>query len=329
MTMTMNRPDTGADLPAMVLGPEGLNDYERDRLSEAWGDLNPLALSELRMSLRRDGQQQPVLVDTKRRTIVDGWHRALMLASERLPVRCLDVGGLSRQQAAALCEAGNLHRRHSTRKELGKAAARQRLQEGPPTSAVTGEPMTVPEQAEALGYTSERQFQNILAATREELATPIIKRFLEEGEPVGGPMFGMPPEKWASLVLDVARDLDIDDVAAETDDGDDAVESLLTEAQMLAPFRDIIDANAGLVDRKAEAAYAAAERLADLAGEALTECYSCWPAGEEHAARLHKLIKGVGQRPAPPPALVRRAKKDRRAALLEWMDRTNGQSAAT
>ena len=120
--------------------------------------------------------------------MVDGWHRYQVAALAGVECPAVDVSGWPAGEVEAAVQSANRHRRHSSRKELLEAMARQRL---------TGEaapPQTVEQEALFAGVT-KRRYQQVLQATREELGL---------APPNSG---GRPP---AAAVQEDAEALDLD-----------------------------------------------------------------------------------------------------------------------
>ena len=139
--------------------PPGL---ARDPLSEIWGDLSDADGAGLLADVRAHGVRQPILVDLDKGAVVDGWHRYRMAALAGRECPAIDVARWPAAEVEAAVQSSNRHRRHSSRKELLGAMARQRL---------TGEAapsQTVEQEARFAGVT-KRRYQQVLQATREEL----------------------------------------------------------------------------------------------------------------------------------------------------------------
>ena len=139
--------------------PPGL---ARDPLSEIWGDLSDADRAGLLADIRAHGVRQPALVHLDRGSVVDGWHRYQVAALAGVECPAVDVSGWPAGEVEAAVQSSNRHRRHSSRKELLEAMARQRL---------TGEaapPQTVEQEAIFAGVT-KRRYQQVLQATREDL----------------------------------------------------------------------------------------------------------------------------------------------------------------
>ena len=139
--------------------PPGL---ARDPLSEIWGDLSAADSAGLLADVRAHGVRQPILVDRDKGAVVDGWHRYRMAALAGGECPAIDVASWPAAEVAAAVQSSNRHRRHSSRRELLGAMARQRL---------TGEAapsQTVEQEARFAGVT-KRRYQQVLQATREEL----------------------------------------------------------------------------------------------------------------------------------------------------------------
>ena len=139
--------------------PPGL---ARDPLSEIWGELSDADRAGLLADIRAHGVRQPALVHLDRGSVVDGWHRYQVAALAGVECPAVDVSGWPAGEVEAAVQSSNRHRRHSSRKELLEAMARQRL---------TGEaapPQTVEQEAIFAGVT-KRRYQQVLQATREDL----------------------------------------------------------------------------------------------------------------------------------------------------------------
>ena len=142
-----------------IPAPPGL---ARDPLSEIWGDLSDADSAGLLADIRAHGVRQPILVDLDKGTVVDGWHRYRMAAQAGGECPAIDVASWPAAEVEAAVQSSNRHRRHSSRKELLGAMARQRL---------TGESapsQTVEQEARFAGVT-KRRYQQVLQATREDL----------------------------------------------------------------------------------------------------------------------------------------------------------------
>ena len=139
--------------------PPGL---ARDPLSEIWGDLSEGDRAGLLADIRAHGVRQPALVNLDKGSVVDGWHRYQLAALAGVECPALDVSGWPAEDVEVAVQSANRHRRHSSRKELLGAMARQRL---------TGEaapPQTVEQEAVFAGVT-KRRYQQVLQATREDM----------------------------------------------------------------------------------------------------------------------------------------------------------------
>ena len=142
-----------------ILAPPGL---ARDPLSEIWGDLSDADSAGLLADVRAHGVRQPILVDLDKGTVVDGWHRYRMAALAGGECPAIDVASWPSAEVAAAVQSSNRRRRHSSRKELLGAMARQRLRgEAAPSQ-------TVEQEARFAGVT-KRRYQQVLQATREDL----------------------------------------------------------------------------------------------------------------------------------------------------------------
>ena len=144
---------------ASFAAPPGL---ARDPLSEIWGDLSDADSAGLLADVRAHGVRQPILVDLDKGTVVDGWHRYRMAALAGRECPAIDVASWPAAEAEAAVQSSNRRRRHSSRKELLGAMARQRL---------TGEaaPSQTVEQEALFAGVTKRRYQQVLQATREEL----------------------------------------------------------------------------------------------------------------------------------------------------------------
>ena len=112
--------------------------------------------------IRAHGVRQPILVDLDKGSVVDGWHRYRMAALAGGECPAIDVASWPAAEAEAAVQSSNRRRRHSSRKELLGAMARQRL---------TGEsaPSQTVEQEALFAGVTKRRYQQVLQATREEL----------------------------------------------------------------------------------------------------------------------------------------------------------------
>ena len=142
-----------------IPAPPGL---ARDPLSEIWGDLSAADSAGLLADVRAHGVRQPILVDLDKGTVVDGWHRYRMAALAGGECPAIDVASRPAAEVEAAVQSSNRHRRHSSRKELLGAMARQRLR------GEAAPPQTVEQEARFAGVT-KRRYQQVLQATREEL----------------------------------------------------------------------------------------------------------------------------------------------------------------
>ena len=142
-----------------ILAPPGL---ARDPLSEIWGDLSDADSAGLLADVRAHGVRQPILVDLDKGAVVDGWHRYRMAAQAGRECPAIDVASWPAAEVEAAVQSSNRHRRHSSRKELLGAMARQRL---------TGEaaPSQTVEQEALFAGVTKRRYQQVLQATREDL----------------------------------------------------------------------------------------------------------------------------------------------------------------
>ena len=144
---------------ASAAAPPGL---ARDPLSEIWGDLSDADSAGLLADVRAHGVRQPILVDRDKGVVVDGWHRYRMAALAGGECPAIDVASRPAAEVEAAVQSSNRHRRHSSRRELLGAMARQRLRgEAAPSQ-------TVEQEARFAGVT-KRRYQQVLQATREEL----------------------------------------------------------------------------------------------------------------------------------------------------------------
>ena len=177
-----------------IPAPPGL---ARDPLSEIWGDLSAADSAGLLADVRAHGVRQPILVDLDKGTVVDGWHRYRMAAQAGGECPAIDVASRPAAEVEAAVQSSNRHRRHSSRKELLGAMARQRLR------GESAPPQTVEQEARFAGVT-KRRYQQVLQATREDLGL---------APPNSG---GRPP---AAAVQEDAEALDLDrmlELQAET-----------------------------------------------------------------------------------------------------------------
>ena len=144
---------------ASFAAPPGL---ARDPLSEIWGDLSAADSAGLLADVRAHGVRQPILVDLDKGAVVDGWHRYRMAAQAGGECPAIDVASRPAAEVEAAVQSSNRHRRHSSRRELLGAMARQRLRgEAAPSQ-------TVEQEARFAGVT-KRRYQQVLQATREDL----------------------------------------------------------------------------------------------------------------------------------------------------------------
>ena len=142
-----------------IPAPPGL---ARDPLSEIWGDLSDADSAGLLADVRAHGVRQPILVDLDKGAVVDGWHRYRMAALAGGECSAIDVASWPAAEVEAAVQSSNRHRRHSSRRELLGAMARQRLRgESAPSQ-------TVEQEARFAGVT-KRRYQQVLQATREDL----------------------------------------------------------------------------------------------------------------------------------------------------------------
>ena len=146
-------------IETIISAPPGL---ARDPLSEIWGDLSDADGAGLLADVRAHGVRQPILVNLDKGSVVDGWHRYRMAALAGRECPAIDVASWPAAEVEAAVQSSNRHRRHSSRKELLGAMARQRLRgESAPSQ-------TVEQEARFAGVT-KRRYQQVLQATREEL----------------------------------------------------------------------------------------------------------------------------------------------------------------
>ena len=139
--------------------PPGL---ARDPLSEIWGDLSEADRAGLLADIRAHGVRQPALVNLDKGSVVDGWHRYQVAALAGVECPAIDVSGWPAEEVEAAVQSANRHRRHSSRKELLEAMARQRL-----TGAAA--PAQTVEQEAAFAGVTKRRYQQVLQATREDM----------------------------------------------------------------------------------------------------------------------------------------------------------------
>ena len=112
--------------------------------------------------IRAHGVRQPILVDLDKGAVVDGWHRYRMAALAGRECPAIDVASWPAAEVEAAVQSSNRHRRHSSRRELLGAMARQRLRgESAPSQTV--------EQEALFAGVTKRRYQQVLQATREEL----------------------------------------------------------------------------------------------------------------------------------------------------------------
>ena len=112
--------------------------------------------------IRAHGVRQPILVDLDKGSVVDGWHRYRMAALAGGECPAIDVASWPAAEVEAAVQSSNRHRRHSSRRELLGAMARQRLRgESAPSQTV--------EQEALFAGVTKRRYQQVLQATREEL----------------------------------------------------------------------------------------------------------------------------------------------------------------
>ena len=142
-----------------ILAPPGL---ARDPLSEVWGDLSDADSAGLLADVRAHGVRQPILVDLDKGAVVDGWRRYRMAALAGGECPAIDVASWPAAEVEAAVQSSNRRRRHSSRRELLGAMARQRLR------GESAPPQTVEQEARFAGVT-KRRYQQVLQATREDL----------------------------------------------------------------------------------------------------------------------------------------------------------------
>ena len=172
---------------ASFAAPSGL---ARNPLSEIWGDLSDADGAGLLADIRAHGVRQPILVDLDKGAVVDGWHRYRMAALAGGECPAIDVASWPAAEVEAAVQSSNRQRRHSSRRELLGAMARQRLRgESAPSQTV--------EQEALFAGVTKRRYQQVLQATREELGL---------APPNSG---GRPP---AAAVQEDAEALDLDRV---------------------------------------------------------------------------------------------------------------------
>ena len=108
---------------------------------------------------RAHGVRQPILVDRDKGAVVDGWRRYRMAAQAGGECPAIDVASWPAAEVEAAVQSSNRRRRHSSRKELLGAMARQRL---------TGEaaPSQTVEQEALFAGVTKRRYQQVLQATR-------------------------------------------------------------------------------------------------------------------------------------------------------------------
>ena len=188
---------------ASFAAPPGL---ARDPLSEIWGDLSAADSAGLLADIRAHGVRQPILVDLDKGAVVDGWHRYRMAALAGGECPAIDVASWPAAEVEAAVQSSNRHRRHSSRKELLGAMARQRL---------TGEAapsQTVEQEARFAGVT-KRRYQQVLQATREELGLAPPN---SGGRPPAAAVQGdAAPDEAAGLDLERMLELQADTIEAQ------------------------------------------------------------------------------------------------------------------
>ena len=185
-----------------ILAPPGL---ARDPLSEIWGDLSDADSAGLLADVRAHGVRQPILVDLDKGAVVDGWHRYRMAAQAGGECPAIDVASWPAAEVEAAVQSSNRHRRHSSRKELLEAMARQRL---------TGEaapPQTVEQEAIFAGVT-KRRYQQVLQATREDLGLAPPN---SGGRPRAAAAEAAAPDEAAGLDLERMLELQADTIEAQ------------------------------------------------------------------------------------------------------------------
>ena len=181
-----------------ILAPPGL---ARDPLSEIWGDLSEADRAGLLADVRAHGVRQPILVDRDKGTVVDGWHRYRMAAQAGRECPAIDVASWPAAEVEAAVQSSNRHRRHSSRKELLGAMARQRLRgEAAPAQTV--------EQEAIFAGVTKRRYQQVLQATREELG-------LAPPNSGGRPAAAAVQEDAEALDLDRMLELQADTIEAQ------------------------------------------------------------------------------------------------------------------
>ena len=112
--------------------------------------------------IRAHGVRQPALVNLDKGSVVDGWHRYQVAALAGVDCPAIDVSAWPAEEVEAAVQSANRHRRHSSRKELLEAMARQRL------TGAAAPPQTVEQEAAFAGVT-KRRYQQVLQATREDM----------------------------------------------------------------------------------------------------------------------------------------------------------------
>ena len=182
--------------------PPGL---ARDPLSEIWGDLSDADRAGLLADIRAHGVRQPALVHLDRGSVVDGWHRYQVAALAGVECPAVDVSGWPAGEVEAAVQSSNRRRRHSSRKELLEAMARQRL---------TGEaapPQTVEQEAVFAGVT-KRRYQQVLRVTREDLGLAPLN---SGGRPRAAAAEAAGQDEAAGLDLERMLELQADTIEAQ------------------------------------------------------------------------------------------------------------------
>lgn len=268
----------------IIAAPPGLT---RDYLSEVWGNLSKADRAGLLADIKAHGVRQPALVDLDKETVVDGWHRYDLAGQAGVVCPALDVSGWPPADVEAAVQSANRHRRHSSRTELLKAMARQRL---------TGEApeLTVEQEAFYAGVT-KRRYQQVLQATRKEL--------------------GLAPPNSGGWNQTAAA-------AAAQGDGGNGVAGVVGDVGGVVDvdLEKLLEMEGGRIDNQIRAAQALAGQVLDQAHRQLTECRALWPGGVEAAARLEAAITALGGTPPAPArdSLYALAQRDRQAAVLRF-----------
>ena len=252
--------------------------------------------------MRAHGVRQPILVDLDKGAVVDGWHRYRMAAQAGRECPAIDVASRPAAEVEAAVQSSNRHRRHSSRRELLGAMARQRLRgESAPSQ-------TVEQEARFAGVT-KRRYQQVLQATREELG-------LAPPNSGGRPPAAAVQEDAEALDLERVLELQADTIEAQqraaaglTTQVLDAAVQQLAECRQLwpggvdtaarleaaiqvlggmppAPRLPVCPGPAGPAGRRAAVLWPGLSRAALLVGvaPAREECFSRWDTDESQRA---------------------------------------------